>query len=242
MKLPIICAECIRNKDSAAKPIASITFRDDGRYEVICPKGHSSVTILQQQKFEILFDIGICAIADGYYREAVSSCASSLECFYRFFISAALFNKGLDTALSDSWKLVASQSERQIGAFVFLYTSEIGSTPTLLSTKHATFRNDVIHKGKIPTIEEAMSYGQGALDVIRPILEITKKKYPDGVNKTILKQMEQSRGYQDNGIALATLCAPTIISLSNGDPARDQLTLEQALVEIKARYRMNTLT
>ncbi len=80
---------------SSARPIAAIEFRDDGRYEVTCPKGHKSVTILQQQKFEVLFDIGAYAIVDGYYREAVSSFTSSLERFYEFFVKAVLLNKGI---------------------------------------------------------------------------------------------------------------------------------------------------
>ena len=56
--------------------MSKLEFRDDGRYEITCPKGHSSFTIPQQQKFELLFDIGAYAITDGYYREAISSFTS----------------------------------------------------------------------------------------------------------------------------------------------------------------------
>ncbi len=56
--------------------LSSVGFREDGRYEMTCLKGHSSITFLQQQKFEILFDIGAHAIIDAYYREAVSSFTS----------------------------------------------------------------------------------------------------------------------------------------------------------------------
>jgi hypothetical protein len=31
-----------------ARPIAAVEFRDDGRYEVTCPKGHQAITLLQQ--------------------------------------------------------------------------------------------------------------------------------------------------------------------------------------------------
>jgi hypothetical protein len=77
VKLPLTCAQCMVENISEAHPVASVEFRDDGRYEVQCPRGHRSITILQQQKFEVLFQIGAYAIADGYYREAVSSFASS---------------------------------------------------------------------------------------------------------------------------------------------------------------------
>ena len=34
------------------------------------PLGMRQSTVLQQQKFEVLFEIGAHAILDGYYREA----------------------------------------------------------------------------------------------------------------------------------------------------------------------------
>ena len=47
--------------------------------QIKCSRSHETTAILQEQKFEILFDIGAHAILDGYYREAVSSFTSSLE-------------------------------------------------------------------------------------------------------------------------------------------------------------------
>ncbi|WP_238149350.1 hypothetical protein [Arsenophonus endosymbiont of Aleurodicus floccissimus] len=71
----------------------TVEFKNDGRYEITCQNGHSSITFLQQQKFEILFDIGACAIIDGYYREAVSSFTSALERFYEFFIKVVCIQR-----------------------------------------------------------------------------------------------------------------------------------------------------
>jgi hypothetical protein len=83
-----------------------VEFRDDGRYEFTCPEGHTNVSSLQEQKFELLFEIGAFAIRDGYYREAVTSFASSLERFYEFFIKAALYEKGIDAGIvEESLKL-----------------------------------------------------------------------------------------------------------------------------------------
>ena len=79
MKLRIVCPKCMEDSNENARPIAFVEFRDDGRYEVTCPKGHQAIVFLQQQKFELLFEIGAYAIADGYYREAVSSFAASLS-------------------------------------------------------------------------------------------------------------------------------------------------------------------
>lgn len=228
----------MRDNIVTASPIATVTFRDDGRYEVLCPQGHSSVTILQQQKFEVLFEIGAYAIIDGYYREAVSSFTSSLERFYEFFIKAVLLEKGLDTPLKECWKLVSNQSERQLGAFILLYTSEMEHPPTLLNNSRVAFRNEVTHKGKIPTREEAVAYGQAVLDVVRPVMKIVKETYPSGVSQTVIQHLTQCRSDKDDGSAVATLCAPTIISLSNGEPTRDERTLEQVLTELgQSRWR-----
>lgn len=205
-------------------------FRDDGRYEVTCPNGHNSATILQQQKFEVLFDIGAYAIVDNYYREAVNSFTSSLERFYEFFIKAVLLDKGIeDSTFLQTWKMIASQSERQLGAFVFVYLTEFKSPPTLLNPKNVQFRNDVIHKGKIPTRQEALAYGQSVLNVVRPILKQVKELYPSGVQKTVSQHLEQCRGGADANRGASLMCIETILSLSNATPGRDERTLEECL-------------
>lgn len=230
MKLPIVCSQCMVEDVATARPIATIAFRDDGRYATVCPKGHTSVTILQQQKFEVLFEIGAYAIVDGYYREAVSSFTSSLERFFEFFIRASLLEKGIvETVIGESWQRVASQSERQFGAFIFMYASDFGTPPPTLSNSRVSFRNEVIHKGKIPSFEEAVDYGQAVLDILRPVLREAKEKYPEGVSKTIFQHLRQCRASEDDGRAVSTICIPTIISLSAGESSHDKKSLEEAL-------------
>ena len=107
---------------STAFPFTTLEWQDDGRYQTTCPKGHTSITILQEQKFELLFDIGAYAIVDGYYREAVSSFTSSLERFYEFVIKSILLDAQMsENLIKETWNSVSSQSERQFGAFLFLY-------------------------------------------------------------------------------------------------------------------------
>jgi hypothetical protein len=232
MKLPIVCSKCMAEDIDTARPIEVVTFNDDGIYESLCPKGHTSFTILQQQKFEVLFEIGAYAIVDGYYREAVSSFTSSVERFYEFFIRALLLEKGLDEKVIDeSWKQIANQSERQYGAFIFLFTTEFGKSPRLPNEKNTKFRNDVIHKGKIPTREEAVNYGQALLDFVRPILRDVKAKYPTGVEKTI--ELHLAHCYEKVGNKpISTMGISTIISLSLNDSGHDDRYLEKALQEL----------
>lgn len=234
MKLSIVCAQCMQEDLPNTRPTAVVEFRDDGRYEVTCPKGHKSITLLQQQKFEVLFDIGAYAVTDGYYREAVSSFTSSLERFYEFFIRASLYSKGLaDDILATTWKHVSNQSERQLGAFIFLYTSEFGRPPSLLSNRLTEFRNEVIHKGKIPNRAEAVRYGQAVLDVVRPILVETKKALPDAVQRTVVHHLMRSRDKTDDGLSVTTMFVPTILSLSTSTEGHETRSLEHAITELR---------
>ena len=94
MRLLIPCMQCFQELGAQMghpnDECARVEICDDGKYEVTCTRGHKETVILQQQKFEILFEIGAHAIIDGYYREAVSSFAASLERFYEFSIKAFL--------------------------------------------------------------------------------------------------------------------------------------------------------
>ena len=151
MRLLMTCMECLTESGQPNEHFSS-EFRDDSRYEHTCSKGHKTTTVLQQQRFEILFEIGAHAILDGYYRESVSSFTSSLERFYEFAIRVFLDNPSCpDTLVQDCWKLVSRQSERQLGAFIVLWAAAFRTTPDLLSNKDVEFRNEVIHKGTIPT-------------------------------------------------------------------------------------------
>lgn len=222
------------NDDVAtASLIAVVEFRDDGRYETMCPKGHKSITILQSQKFEVLFDIGAYAIVDGYYREAISSFTSSLERFYEFAIRAVLLDKGIDEkAFKQTWNLVAKQSERQIGAFVFLYLTELGKPAAMLRNDLVEFRNKVIHQGKIPTRQEAVDYGQAVLDAVRPILKEVKEKYPNGVQKAVFQHLKSCRGRTDDNYPVSTLGVRTVLSLM---AVSDRRPMEELLTDLRTR-------
>jgi hypothetical protein len=236
MKLPIVCSQCMKDDIENAMPIAAVEFRDDGRYEVACPKGHRAIVFLQQQKFEILFDIGAYAIADGYHREAVSSFTASLERFYEFFIRALMLQKSIDPEVIDAaWRTVAAQSERQLGAFTLLYTLEFGRPPQLLSGPRIAFRNDVVHKGRIPTRPEALEYGQAILEVVRPILRDAQERFPDGIQKMVSRHLSQSHTAADLGQPAATLWITTIISLSVVDASHHSRSLEQAVAGLRRR-------
>ncbi len=214
--------------------LSTVEFKDDGRYEMTCREGHISIAFLQQLKFEVLFDIGAYAIIDGYYREAVSSFSSSLERFYEFFIRVMCISKDISELKTlEAWKEISNQSERQLGAFIFLHLLELGSKPILLKNDKIKFRNDVIHKGMIPSKEQAMEYGQAVLDVVKPLLKKLKENYSDAVTTAVFQHLGNIRNPSDNGLPISTMCLATILSLSNAEPAHETLSLSEAIAQMK---------
>ncbi|WP_418113710.1 hypothetical protein RJD40_00475 [Vibrio scophthalmi] len=237
MKLILPCMACFQELGKPTFEFATLEFRDDGRYEVCCSRGHKSVTILQQQKFEVLFDIGANAIIDGYYREAISSFTSSMERFYEFCIKVFCVKRKLESdVFVKTWKEVSNQSERQLGAFLFLWASEFGETPELLSSKDAGFRNSVIHKGRIPTRDEALEYGNTILNIIRPKIEQLKLSYSEEISTVTFEHIRSCSGLTDGQVSGGTMCANTIVSLTSGEKSHNKQSLEEALSNV-SKYR-----
>ena len=243
MRLLIPCMKCLEEFGKPSNEFARVEFRDDGRYELKCSFGHETTTVLQQQKFEILFEIGANAILDGYYREAVSSFTSSLERFYEFGIRVFLENVSKsDDLFQRCWKKISSQSERQLGAYIFLWASSFNEVPNLLSSNQVAFRNDVVHKGKIPTREEAIKYGDAVLEVLRQQMFTIQEKLPEVVQKMVFYHLRDCQLESDKHRQVATMCSPTIVSLSVGEHSHHQQTLEEHLARlVEWRVRSNSI-
>lgn len=233
VRLLVPCMQCFQEFGKPTEEFSHVEFCDDGRYEIKCSFGHETTTVLQQQKFEVLFDIGAHAILDGYYREAVSSFTSSLERFYEFALRVLLEKASKSDELFQScWKKVASQSERQVGAFVFLWASNFGEPPELLSNTQVSFRNDVIHKGKIPTREEATRYGNSVLDVLRPKVLALKEHFSEEVLKVTYYHLRDCRSDSDNEKHVSMMGISTIVSLSSGETSHHCKLVEEHLVRL----------
>lgn len=154
-----------------------IEFNEDNSYVIECPKGHKSETRLQNQKYELLFDMAAMALNDGYSKECVSTLASSLERFIEFCIKViSTKNKITAESYTAVWKHMSNYSERQLGAFYMLQTIEFGTAKYILDQNKTTFRNKVIHKGYIPSKQEAIDFGQYVLVFIIKCSKDLKEK------------------------------------------------------------------
>jgi tetratricopeptide (TPR) repeat protein len=179
------CYEKYRPNVAGPECIVVLPLQDKILYEVKCSSGHITPTLIQNYKFEILFELGINAIRNKNYTGAIANFQSALERFYEFSImyflcrNVVYVGTGLyDTAYEEfkkTWNLLSKQSERQLGAFYTLYFKEFGDAPIIfnnaflkshnLSIKGendpVAFRNKVIHQGIIPNYEQAVKYGEG---------------------------------------------------------------------------------
>ncbi|WP_446030122.1 hypothetical protein [Lelliottia amnigena] len=236
MKMLLVCSECFPPKTGMQPTLHQTEVNDDGHYIHTCMYGHTTFIVTQQQKFEILFENGAHAIIDGYYRESILSFTASIERFNEYFIRLISRTHENDKITFDeTWKMISSQSERQLGAYVFLYLNSLHETPQLMSQKHITLRNNVAHKGYIPTKAEAILYGQSALSIISKVIEKINIKYKTAIMNETMDKVK--RGYetaQSQGLKASTMSTATIISIDNTHSTEKNLTLE---IEKLAKHR-----
>ena len=182
MKVGIWCSKCTSrtwrigdgNPSPIKHPIQIYPARltEHLLYELVCVEQHTTYFCLPFHPFEALVAVATRAILDGYYRESVSSFAAALERFHELTIRAILLAmKVEERVLVGSWKKVSNQSERQLGAYIFLATAHFSSAPTL-DDRLVHLRNKVVHKGALATRAEAIQYGQAVLEVISKIKEL----------------------------------------------------------------------
>lgn len=183
MKLEFQCMHCAEERHQrlteAGKPISVplqelvekqilVSIVDDNVYHFQCKKGHDNIVYLNNPKFEILYESGINALLDGYYAESVLTMTAALERVYEFFIEIMSYKNELDPGLyAKVFKLVSRQSERQLGAFYFLYANFLKKHPPKFDL--VEFRNKVIHKGVIPNLEDTEKYARHIFDLIKTI-------------------------------------------------------------------------
>ena len=218
------------NKSLVGLEQAFIDLNDVGYYEFTCSKGHLSFNAVQEQKFELLFQNGCHAILDGYCREAITSFSASLESFYAFFIEiSCIKNETPKEDKENSWKIVTRQSERQLGAFLYLWLTEYKKIPKLLKQRDIEFRNTVVHQGKIPTSEEAINFGQSVLYLFEEYLPLIKTSFIEEIRKATHEHIKKVNSQIPEGSTKSGSTQPTIISLIASEESK---SLEKHLIEV----------
>lgn len=232
--------ECLKENGVPNFEFSKSEITDDGAYRMECSNGHISYTIFQNEKFEILFDMGADALNSGYKHESVACFAASLERFHEWVINLILLKREINQEdFYKTWKYVHKQSERQLGAFYFLYLLEFNEPPEMVKDKMTKFRNNVIHKGYIPLYEEVFEYGEYILNYIRKIISRFNKEYDDAIMKLgFNKQMELKQKYNIENQSISTGVHNTIISLATRYSGNNNNSFKEELENIYKREKM----
>ena len=173
MKIILMCPSCgidgLQLKEDKSGPVFPEVELDQWPlfYEYTCKNGHQNVHTIQTELYELLFQQGTYCIMDGYYREAIGTYNAALERFFEYVIEIIFLTKNHNLEFEKLWKEVRNQSERQLGAFYFLWSYHFGESPQFLDTNKVSIRNNVIHKGQLVSKKEAKEFGQYIFSYIR---------------------------------------------------------------------------
>lgn len=141
--------------------------------------------------------------------------------------------EGKDVAAT--WKLVSSQSERQLGAFYLLYLALFHTVPNP-DKKKVEFRNNVIHKGTIASTEEATEYAAFVYDYIVVALKAMKLRFPDSVKAVWEAEVAEMKAGVPKNTMYWSGAIPTMIYLSAPEERFGTKTFAEALAEQKENH------
>ena len=223
---------CLQEHGVPSMQFVSLDLNNDGSYDIQCSENHKTRVMLQNQKFEILFEIGSLAFLDGYNFESIASFTASLERFLEFSIKILYLAKNNElTDFNKIWKHIDNQSERQYGAFLFLYFNEFQEIEDV-PEKMKMFRNKVLHKGYIPSSEESFLYGEFVYDFITRLTQKFQKEKPELVQKVIFWDLNKKGDGLVQGV---TMYLSTMLSLATQE--QPQTSFKLNLEELKKRQR-----
>ena len=236
MKFPFPCLVCLKGEVAInASSINYVSAKDGKLYEGCCQHGHKIKATLDQFQYEILFEIAIQAIIDGYFRDAVSSFTSALERFHEVFVKTVLIRKiRYFNLIEEAWAKIDNQSERQLGAYIFLFMETLGEMPVTLSNTQVSFRNSVIHKGKIPSKEETIQYGNAVLDAIWPSMKQLKEKYQKEIE--LLCEVERVKAIAGQKDEIQRIALGTVLNLTQEYSTKEKRTVEKIIEMYSGRW------
>lgn len=196
MWIHLTCMKC----ETERKESILCEIEDDGVYRAECRHGHKILSVLQNLKYEILFESGATAMLVGFRREAVASFYVALERFLEFGIRVLLRYQSVpDVDVNKAWSGMANQSQRQLGAFLLAYLM-VFKEPFQRIEDLAELRNKIVHQGYIPTRDEAKGFGRRVFDIIESTQLRLQKGLPEAfemVSRT--RSMEGHRKLQEAG-------------------------------------------
>jgi hypothetical protein len=223
-----MCMECMKELGRPSFEPFLVPYYDDRVGYVECSRGHKSAILLQSHKFEVLLESGASALAAGFTLEAASTFSAALERFYEFCLQVLSTQRNMSSAVYEQmFKPMARQSERQLGAFMALHAVELGIA---YSPNHriAEFRNNVIHKGQIPTPEEAYDFCGKVYAEIFNLYETFSKTFSTAVQDVAARDLTARSNQLPKGTPTATVSGTMFFSMARSE---NKPTFREALDE-----------
>ncbi|MFZ5581928.1 MAG: hypothetical protein ACOZCK_04640 [Pseudomonadota bacterium] len=215
MKIFTMCMECQKELGHPSfEPIVT-DYYEEALAFIECSRGHKSAIFLQSQKFEILLESAANALIEGYTLEAASSLSSAYERFFEFAINVfCKKSKVSKESIDETFKQVSKQSERQIGAFLFLHLLVFGKHYTL-NKRIPELRNKVIHQGYIPTPDEVIKLGELIYQEIVAITNLLSSKLSSELRQVVMETVQVRNEKIPNEMPRATTTGTMFFSLAN---------------------------
>lgn len=237
MRMPIPCMSCFQADGKPAEDMMRVEIEDSGLYTTTCDRGHVGHTFLQNLKYELLFDFGCIALINEYPREAVANFVSCIERFHELCIRAFCLNNGVtEDVVTRLWKSVDNQSERQLGAYYFLFLIVFKKEPPefVIDTKNTKFRNAVLHKGYIPKQQEAFEYGKKMFQYIEEVSALLNDSLKVAVDKVRFDYFKSLRE-KINNAQHSVMTIPTALDMTR---KYDKRSFENVISDLSKNRRL----
>lgn len=186
LNIYIHCEQCIKinhlnPSNDQDFQFYKVPVNEEGVYNFICYRGHETTAISPYEKYQILFQMGANALLEGYYFESVGCFIASVERFREWTIKFIWYLNGINEKKSDDlWKKhFKNFSERQLGAFSAMFIDHFKEPPQIFDDKQNKFRNNVLHKGIIPTKDETYKFGEYVFGYLRSIQKTIYLNYKE---------------------------------------------------------------
>ncbi len=187
----IPCLICEKETGAPNFVFKQEVLNDEFCFLSTCSNGHKSITVLQNERFQLLFDMACNAYLNGDYKDSVANAASAVERFHEFFIKVVSLNPFTESQelyyqqynrFMKTWKNVDNQTERQTGGFLILYFCAFQALPPkYLDNNTSGFRNKVIHKGYLPKQKESFEYLEKSYMYMIEIIDSLRAKYDESI-------------------------------------------------------------
>jgi len=213
MQVFAMCMECQKELGHPNFEPFFVPYFEDRIAHITCSRGHKSVHVIQSQKFEVLMDSGVNGLDSGFTLEACVSFSAALERFYEFSLKLLATHHGMsEGTYNDTYKEMARQSERQLGAFLTLFALQFGSAYKP-DKSIVNFRNSVIHKGNIPTLEKAHEFCSKVYSEILSVTERLQENLSESINLVVQSDLRERYAKIDSTLPKATSAGGMFFSL-----------------------------